>query len=238
MTQTPGMNALQALLAKQAARSTSSLGVKPTLANSAETQSAKPASEQESVSESPSPIPTGTPPTTVPAGAAPTPVTSPSVVGAALSPMERLKAATRLGAAETKAKEIIDSVPPKPEITLEVLAQSDGNITDGFETQRFQRDLDLLDALLVRDKYTIDDFNIDDIRKMISGVMKDLKSNPTMYDGLVLDRDVHNIMAFCFATQQRAIEANVKKGATAEKKVAKGKKVSTLKINFGGMGEM
>ena len=118
----------------------------------------------------------------------------------------------------------------KPELTVEMIANSDGNIPDPNAGERFKLTLDLLDARLTEIGGGLDAFNIDSVRSIISRIMIDLKEHPD-YDGLYLgDRDVHNIMAFMYRVKERAQESNDKKVVNAEKKVTKIKKTSAIAL--------
>lgn len=118
----------------------------------------------------------------------------------------------------------------KPELTVEAIANSDGNIPDPNAGARFQLTLDLLDARLTEIGGGLDAFNIDSVRSIISRIMIDLKEHPD-YDGLYLgDRDVHNIMKFMYRVKERAQESNERKTVAAEKKVVKHKKTSAIAL--------
>lgn len=120
----------------------------------------------------------------------------------------------------------------KPELTLESVANSDGDLPDPNSGERFKFTLDLLDAKLTEVHGRLDQFNIDTIRSIVSRIMIDLKEHPD-YDGLYLgDRDVHNIMAFMYSVREQAMESNVKKVVKAEVKSAKQQKKATLAISL------
>ena len=120
----------------------------------------------------------------------------------------------------------------KPELTLESLAASDGNLADPNSGERFKFTLDLLDAKLTEIHGRMDNFNIDSIRSIVSRIMIDLKEHPD-YEGLYLgDRDVHNIMAFMYSVREQAVESNVKKVVKAETKSKKNEKKSALALSL------
>lgn len=103
------------------------------------------------------------------------------------------------------------STPAAPAIpSLETIARMDeAGLPASDLSAQIKADFDRLD-LLIQQSNGINAFNLDDCRGIIMRTMPELKKNP-MYDGLVLDRDVHNIMMFCVATQQAATIANVVK---------------------------
>lgn len=82
------------------------------------------------------------------------------------------------------------------------------------------------------------EFILAEVRQYVSAIAKDLKSNP-IYDGLIKDRDVHNIMTFIADSQQAAIESNTKKHAKATEK-ASGIKTSTSgkKLKLASTGKL
>lgn len=82
------------------------------------------------------------------------------------------------------------------------------------------------------------EFILAEVRQYVSAIAKDLKSNP-IYDGLIKDRDVHNIMTFIADSQQAAIESNTKKHTKAVEK-ASGIKTSTSgkKLKLASTGKL
>lgn len=95
----------------------------------------------------------------------------------------------------------------------------------------FKELLDRFDTLLKRDT-GINDFNIDMIRAYVKRIMMDLREHPE-YDGLVIDRDVRNVIAFIRSTKEKAIEAASEKKEKSEKKKANAGK---SKNRFGDVG--
>lgn len=84
----------------------------------------------------------------------------------------------------------------------------------------FKMELDQLDSLLFRDiPDQINPVNYDGVRNTVKRIMADLKANPA-YDQLMIDRDVHNIIAFIRATRRSAVDTNLVRAAKAEVKAS------------------
>ena len=118
------------------------------------------------------------------------------------------------------------------EMTLEDVSQLTGDEREpGVTESEFQQVLDILDQKMIQDKGIVDDLNLADFRSIISRIMIDLKANPS-YAGLMLDKHVHSIMSFMWATQAKAVENNVKKEGAAQKRAASVGKKSALALAF------
>ena len=105
----------------------------------------------------------------------------------------------------------------------------------------FKELLDSFDAAMVRDK-GITDFNLDLSRAYVKRIMVDLKENPE-FDGLMIDRDVHNIMTFIRAVHERArigVVEKKEKAATKTKKVPASKRfnLDDKVLDLGALGDI
>jgi hypothetical protein len=91
--------------------------------------------------------------------------------------------------------------------------------------ENFQDVVDKFDALLSRDN-AINEMNIGHLRNYVQRIFVDLKNNPE-YDGMIIDRDVHNIIKFMRAVkseaQDLAIDKKEKKAKADSNKVKKNK---------------
>lgn len=96
------------------------------------------------------------------------------------------------------------------------------------EGMGFQDMLNTLDGLIVKES-GINSFNIDLVRGYVRQIMTDLKTSPDL-DALLIDRDVHNVLAFIQHVKNDAIAAKVTK---KEKKEAKAKKGRLVGLKFG-----
>jgi hypothetical protein len=118
------------------------------------------------------------------------------------------------------------------EMTLEDVSQMTGDERDaGVTESEFKQVLDILDQKMMQDKGIVDDLNLADFRSIISRIMIDLKANPS-YAGLMLDKHVHSIMSFMWATQAKAVENNIKKEGAAQKRAVSTGKKSALALAF------
>lgn len=91
--------------------------------------------------------------------------------------------------------------------------------------ENFQEVLDKFDALLIRDN-GVTEINVVHLRDYVKRIFVDLRDNPE-YDGLIIDRDVKNIIGFMRAVkgqaQELAVEKKEKKAKSDSKKVGKNK---------------
>jgi len=143
----------------------------------------------------------------------------------------------------TPKPEVVSRIPTVEQVehkmrTLEEIAGViDENAPDPTGPERFKFQLDLLDKKMSADDGKLDMFNIDSVRGIIARIMMDWKANPS-YDGLVIDRDTHNILSFMYQTQVRATETLAAKATKAEKTATTSKKrtqmaKSIMEIDFG-----
>lgn len=96
------------------------------------------------------------------------------------------------------------------------------------EGMGFQEMLDTLDNLIVKES-GINSFNIDLVRGFVRQIMTDLKTTPE-YDAMLIDRDVHNVLAFIQHVKNDAVTVKVTK---KEKKEVKAKKGRIVGLKFG-----
>lgn len=82
----------------------------------------------------------------------------------------------------------------------------------------FQDLLNRFDSLLERDN-GVSMMNIDLCRSYVKRIMVDLKEHPE-YDGLIIDRDVHNVIKFIRSIKESAAQTVIEKKAKAEKTAA------------------
>lgn len=116
---------------------------------------------------------------------------------------------------EPKVEEPIDS----KEVAIFVQPKEDAG-------PAFKATLDKLDAL-VQSELGISPYTIDVIRGHVKQIMLDLVTQPEL-DSILIDRDVHNVLAFIRHVKVDAVEA---RESTKTKKVAKAAKDSKFK-NF------
>lgn len=89
--------------------------------------------------------------------------------------------------------------------------------------EKFEDVLTRFDELLTRDQ-GVNDLNIGHLRDYVKRIFNDLTTNPE-YDGLVIDRDVHNVIKWIRAVKTQATELAVdKKTKAAKAEVNKTKK--------------
>lgn len=96
---------------------------------------------------------------------------------------------------------------------------------------------DRFDEMMARDQ-GIDVMNLGLARAYVKKIMVMLKENPE-FDGMIIDKDVHNIMAFVRSTREQAVQTINVKAAKAEKSAAtkaskKNRFGSIEAIDFGG----
>ena len=84
--------------------------------------------------------------------------------------------------------------------------------------EKFEDVLKKFDELMIRDQ-GVNDLNVGHLRDYVKRIFVELKENPE-YDGLIIDRDVHNIIKFMRAVKGQAQELAVDKKAKAAKKEA------------------
>lgn len=84
--------------------------------------------------------------------------------------------------------------------------------------EKFEDVLKKFDELMIRDQ-GVNDLNVGHLRDYVKRIFVDLKENPE-YDGLIVDRDVHNVIKFMRAVKGQAQELAVDKKAKAAKKEA------------------
>lgn len=96
--------------------------------------------------------------------------------------------------------------------------------------ENFQDRLDLFDTLMKQDQGEID-FNLDRARDFVKRIMIDLRENPE-YDGMIIDRDIHNIIAYQRRLKALAREVIGEKTVKAAKKAAKPKAASRFSIDI------
>lgn len=94
----------------------------------------------------------------------------------------------------------------------------------------FQAKLDALDALC-QQQAGITALNQDQARRFITEIMGDLKVNPESA-GLVIDRDMHNIMLFVQAAAAQGDNKFVEVGVKREKKAVKAKMTAAMSDAF------
>jgi hypothetical protein len=97
---------------------------------------------------------------------------------------------------------------------------------------------DRFDEMMARDQ-GIDVMNLGLARAYVKKIMVMLKENPE-FDGLIIDRDVHNIMAFVRSTREQAVATiNTKAEKSAKAAANKAKKTNRFgsieAIDFGGL---
>lgn len=95
----------------------------------------------------------------------------------------------------------------------------------------FQRKLDRLDELIAEDN-DIGPMTIDSVRKYVMQIMIDLKEQPEL-DSCIIDRDVHNVLAFIRATKVDAVETRETAKIKREKREAGKRKGPKKGFNFG-----
>ena len=84
--------------------------------------------------------------------------------------------------------------------------------------EKFEDVLKKFDELMIRDQ-GVNDLNVGHLRDYVKRIFVELKENPE-YDGLIVDRDVHNVIKFMRAVKGQAQELAVDKKAKAAKKEA------------------
>ena len=98
--------------------------------------------------------------------------------------------------------------------------------------ENFKEVLDRFDELLIRDQ-GVNDMNVMHLRDYVQRIFVDLANNPE-YDGLLIDRDVHNVIKYMRAVKGQAQELAVEKQAKAAKSSAnRGKKNKFAEIGKG-----
>lgn len=96
-------------------------------------------------------------------------------------------------------------------------AEPQANYDHLFDTipENFQEMLDKFDKLMIRDQ-GVNDLNVGHFRDYVKRIFIELKENPE-YDGLIIDRDVHNVIKFMRAVKGQAQELAVEKKTKAAK---------------------
>jgi len=96
-------------------------------------------------------------------------------------------------------------------------AEPQANYDHLFDTipENFQEMLDKFDKLMIRDQ-GVNDLNVGHFRDYVKRIFVELKENPE-YDGLIIDRDVHNVIKFMRAVKGQAQELAVEKKTKAAK---------------------
>lgn len=94
----------------------------------------------------------------------------------------------------------------------------------------FKETLDRFDMIMQRDQGDID-FDLPHMRNYVMRIMVDLKENPE-YDGLIIDRDVHNIIAFMRRLKGQAITIANEKTTKAQAKASKPKVGARFAMDF------
>lgn len=84
--------------------------------------------------------------------------------------------------------------------------------------EKFEDVLKKFDELMIRDQ-GVNDLNVGHLRDYVKRIFVELKENPE-YDGLIIDRDVHNVIKFMRAVKGQAQELAIDKKAKAAKKEA------------------
>lgn len=100
--------------------------------------------------------------------------------------------------------------------------------------QDFQKTLDVFDELMNRDQGSID-FNLDRARDFVKKIMMELKENPAEYDGMIIDRDVRNIIDYQRRLKAQAQALIVDKTEKAAKRAAKPKPASRFNMDFANL---
>lgn len=162
----------------------------------------------------PAPAPTPDPePPAIPAEAIyQVPEIAPNALPTPAKKPSLLEAFTVHAEAEAEKREILFKEPPKD----------------------FKAMLDHFDSLINKDT-GIDQYNIDFCREYVKKIYLDLRQQPEL-EGLMIDRDVRNVIMFIRATKSRAIEAGEVKKVKAEKKAKI--KPSARFGNIGGTFDM
>lgn len=113
-----------------------------------------------------------------------------------------------------------DNSPPSTGVTAPAVAEVNQNVdptTDSFQTL-----LNEFDAM-VGAVGNITQLELDQSRNFVARIMKDLVTHPEL-DGLVIDRDVHNVMKFVQASSGMAnknfVTSQERKSKAADKKAA------------------
>lgn len=96
----------------------------------------------------------------------------------------------------------------------------------------FKQHLDDLDALVVAGN-GISSVTLDNARIHVMTISKELVSHPE-YDGIMIDRDLHNVMMFVRASRASSGESFTAK--QQKKQVAESKKKAVSKINLDALG--
>lgn len=94
----------------------------------------------------------------------------------------------------------------------------------------FQQKLDFFDELMSRDQGSLD-FNLNRARDFVKKIMIELKENPE-YDGMIIARDVHNIIAFQRRLKDAAQATISTKVEKAAKKAAKPKGADRFSLDL------
>lgn len=120
------------------------------------------------------------------------------------------------------------------------VVQKDYSYLFAEEPKDFQELLNRFDAVLARDS-GIDDFNIDLCRNYVRRIYTDLQNQPEL-DGLLIDRDVANVIHFIRATKAKAMEVGLEKQTKSENKKAKAKPKNrfgdaVLNLDFNGVAK-
>lgn len=169
------------------------------------------------------------------------------------SPAPALAAIQRMGEAASAEKaaareslqdgstKVGGGVPAKPSLLTALAstrdiaekAKADHDYLFAPIPENFQDVLDTFDGLMKRDQGEID-FNLGHIRNYVQRIMTDLRTNPE-YDGLIIDRDVHNIMAFLQRTKAQAEISIGSKVEKAAKKAAKQTGAKKFAMDFSSL---
>jgi hypothetical protein len=174
-----------------------------------------------------------------------TPVTKPTVTTNAL--MNAMKAkkeepAEPVAAVETPKETPAVPAAPAPTPAKPSLLASTREITkkqneavsydhlfDSIPTD-FQEVLNRFDTIMQRDHGTID-INLPRIRDYVMRIMEDLRENPE-YEGMLLDRDVRNVIGFIRRTSVQAANVVVEKQVKSAKKVSKAAKSGSNRFDM------
>lgn len=165
-----------------------------------------------------------------------TPVSSPAVPAAGELPNDDgLSASKPQGSAVAKPQASKPSLLNSLVATRDTAekAKADHDYLFAPIPENFQDVLDNLDGLMKKDQGEID-FHLGHIRNYVQRIMVDLRTNPE-YDGLIIDRDVHNIMAFLQRTKSQAEITIGNKVEKAAKRAAKPKGSARFDIDLGSL---
>jgi hypothetical protein len=114
-----------------------------------------------------------------------------------------------------KPKNLLSSSVAKAQAKT-VAIEQDHSYLFAEEPKDFRELLARFDSLLARDT-GIDDFNVDTCRNYVKKIYTELQTQPEL-EGLMIDKDIANIIHFIRTVRERALETGIKKSDKAKAK--------------------